>query len=218
MIPEIVTPETKDFTTELQQIGLVPELLREISERILLAFKQKTSNDAAGADGIYAYLAAVRAFRDMLCPMGWSIDRRHNLEIIENRNLKVSISVSSGDKNTGKKDEIPKTKNPKGEQTREIVYQNARNSLFYEFDQKHTSIIEIKPFWIFLYHIDTKISQMRTEISLPLEMDFYGTRVENWGKRIILNTIDFPPSPVLSDPDFVEEVEFEIKRRSNDKL
>ena len=51
---------------------------------------------------------------------------------------------------------------------------------------------------------------MRIEVSLPIEMDFYNTRVESWKKRIILPPVDFNPTPVLDDPDFVSDFEFEI--------
>lgn len=216
MIPEIVTSDDENFVLELSKLGLNPEWFKEISEKILIAFNQTTLNDAASAPGSYAYFAAVRSVRDFFCPMGWKIVRRHGLELTENEKLNISILVSSGNKDTGNKNKIPKTKNPKGQQTISIVDHNAKCELFYAYDQNNITKIIPKPFWIFLYHIDKNKEEMRIEVSLPIEMDFYNTRVESWKKRIILPPVDFNPTPVLDDPDFVSDFEFEIKRKVNE--
>lgn len=217
MLTEIITEKNTNYELELTKLGLTESEIQEVGKKIIVAFNQATKNDAASASGIYAYLTAVRALRDLLCPKGWKVVRCHNLETTENKDKTISILVSSGDINTGNPEITPKTKNPKGEQTRKVVYQNAKNELFYEFDLKHTSISKIKPFWVFLYRIDKDMEQMRMEISLPIEMDYHGTKIDDWKKRIIISPIDFKPSPVVSEPDFAEDFEFKIKRRSNEE-
>ncbi|HCY83947.1 MAG TPA: hypothetical protein DHV36_02300 [Desulfobacteraceae bacterium] len=215
---EIITHETQTYADELSQLGLEQSWIEQIAGRIISAFNQTTRNDAKSAAGIMAYLAAVRSVRDILCPEGWTIEREHNLEITKNDEIGISLIVSSGDKNTGNENQTPKTKNPKGEQTKRIVHENTNyKSLFPDFDKIHTIEICENPNWILLYHIDAPQKQMRLEISLPVKMNYYGNKIEDWKKRIILPMIDFNPSPVVSDPEFAEEFEFEIKRKADDR-
>lgn len=213
LLSEITTFEagTSENHSALESLGLKHEWLSQICMRALAAFNQATYYDAASAAGIYAYLAAVRAKREILCPQGWQLMRQNNLEMTKNPNDNTAIIVSSGDENTGVRDKIPKTKNPKGSQTKMIVYQNHEPMPLFpsldnlEADEKKA--IEIGSTWILLYHIDSVNSQLRMELSLPIEMDVDELRVSGWDTRIILSPIDF------NDP--VANLEHEIRPEYN---
>jgi hypothetical protein len=216
----LFTPEEKNFKEKLSEIGLKTEWTKIIADRVLFAFNQATSNDAKSAAGTKAYLEAVRAIRDVLLPKGWKKVQKNNLEITRNKTTGVSLLVSSGNKGTGDKNKTPKTRNTKGEQTKKIVYKNAMElPLFPSFEAKNTRDIHHHHNWFLLYHIDKDKKQMRFEISLPVEMDSFGMRITEWRERIILPAIDFETAPVLvpQEQEFAEDVELEVKRKSNDR-
>ena len=218
MEARIFSPTIGSFNDKLNELGLRAEWLTPISERALLAFNSATPHDPKSAAGVNSYNMAVRTLRDILCPKGWEPKTDNNLEITGNDSIGVSIIVSSGDKGTGNPNKTPKTKNGKGEQTKKVVFQNSMTpSLFPEFDAEHIKELEISSTWMLLYHIDMKAKQVRMELSLPMEIDFYDTRVTSWKERIILPALDFGSRPVIKPEEFVESYEPEIKRKSNDR-
>lgn len=213
----ILKPNVLQQENELELLELTPDLLNDVGLRILTAYSQTTSHDAANAAGSYAYFAAVRAMRDILCPKGWSMARKANLEVIMNSEVSISILVSSGDKYTGREDREPSTKNSKGNQTKKIVYANAKNPyLFPEMNKAFQVNPGSTPTWFLLYHVDTKKSQMRMELSLPTSFDANDLKVHGWMRRIILSSIDFNRTQIEIEQDFAPAVEFEIRRKSNE--
>ena len=218
MQPEIILPDTTRHFDLLEELDLRPELLRECGMKALAAYNQTTLHDAASAGGQYAYLAAVRSVRDGLCPIGWEPHVRHNLEMTVNPETNISILVSSGNKDTGKKNGSPKTKNPKGNQTKKIVSFNYRQLRLPTKGYKVKNI-SISNIWLLLYHIDIKMSQMRLELSLPVEMDLEEVHVTGWHKRIIIPHIDFDHAPIppftKTDQEFSDDFSIELKRKSN---
>ena len=120
-------PNTTDHQNILQTLGLQEKHLREIGTRALASYTSTTDDDAIGAAGQYAYLAAVRATREFLRPVGWTRYKKkgQNIEFAALPSKNILLCTSSGDKNTGLEAE-PKTKNPKGAQTQRIVNNNAQ--------------------------------------------------------------------------------------------
>jgi hypothetical protein len=218
MLPEVFIPNTSQQINFVSELGLSGELLQEVGRKALAAYHQTTAHDASGAAGQYAYLAAVRALRDILCPKGWEPHVRHNLEMTVNPETNISIMVSSGDEGTGVEDATPKTKNPKGDQTKRVVAFNARQLRLPTLEYKVQNI-SISKVWVLLYHTDVKKSQMRLELSLPVEMDMNDIHISGWNKRIILPPVDFEYTVTTPAPkyrkNFIEEFSIELKRKSN---
>lgn len=216
MQTEIFTPNTAQHIETINYLDLKPEWLQRVGMRALAAHNQTTTFDAAIAPGLYAYLSAVRALREILCPEGWGKDMRHNVEMVTNPTTKVSIMVSSGDKDTGIKSGKPQTKNTKGNKVKKIISVNREQLQFDTMQDKITNISRSR-IWMLLFHIDTDKSQMRLELSLPREMDLNDERVVAWVKRVMLPSIDFSqtPPPVRRHQEFTQEVPIELKRKSN---
>lgn len=218
MYPEILTPDTSQYTDNLEILALKEIWLQEIGVKALAAYNQTTTHDAKNAAGSYAYFAAVRAKREVLCPQGWEPDVRGNIEMTVNPKTQDTIIVSSGNKDTGLQYGFPKTKNPKGTQTKLITEFNWRQTTLPHpsFEQKVQNIA-ISKIWILLFHFDMSKSEVRLELSLPVEMDVDNMRVIGWSKRIILPSIDFThqPTPQKSPKDILPEFKVELKRKSN---
>jgi len=210
-------PDMPRHTNAMNDLGLKLGWFKEIGQKVLTSYLQATPNDAANAAGTYAYLAAVRAVRDILCKNGWEIQRRHNLELTVLTEREIVLLVSSGDKYTGNEGYEPHTKNPKGTQTQEIVDRNlGQKSLWKEMEPKACGDLDKAPTWILLYHIDLKNNEMRMEVSLPISFDTQEWKVNGWEKRVILPSIEFDVTPVDITPDFAPEIEIEINRRVNE--
>ena len=205
----------------LKMLDLESNRLTQVCERALTAFFQATKNDAANAAGSYAYFAAVRAIRDIFCPLGWKRGREHNLEYIAHPKNGIRVIVSSGNQDTGIQNGTPKTKNQKGKQTQKVVAHNALKQIpmFPDREPKFDDD-QVKSTWMLLYHIDIMKAEMRIELSLPIELDAEGLRVAGWKERIILPpikldpTIEFPPNDPNND-DFEQEYVIQIERKDD---
>ncbi|MEN8135224.1 MAG: hypothetical protein ABFS18_06770 [Thermodesulfobacteriota bacterium] len=213
----ILQPNTPGQKNALESLDLTQEMFKEIGQRILLAHSQATANDATMAPGMYAYLAAVRGVRDVLHGNGWKASRQANIELATNAQQKISILVSSGNKYIGREEGDPGNKNPKGRQTQKIIFENFRQlSLFPELEGKEHRDGENASTWFLFYRLDLKRAEMRMELSLPTQFDFYELKVSGWMQRIILDSIEFDSVSIEIEPDFAPEVEFDIRRKAND--
>ena len=209
-------PKTTQQLEKIESLGLKSEWLQDIGRKALAAYNQTTTHDATTAPGSYAYFAAVRALRDILCPEGWQEIVHKNVEMVANPDNGVSIMVSSGNKDTGKENGKPKTKNQKGNQTKKFVSFNNLQRYLPTMEQEITNI-SLSNIWILLFHVDTKKSELRIELSLPIEMDIDDLRVSKWYQRIIIDSIDFSNTPKKNDlyVDFAPESTIELERKSN---
>ncbi len=218
MFSNVKLPSTIDHNNTLKNLGLSENFFNLITERVLTAYTQTTKHDALIAKGMYAYLAAVRAIRDILKPHGWETHREGNLEMIKNDDSGITIMVSSSDHNTGyEKGPEPETKNSKGEQTQRVVLQNGL--LFPEFEKE---LLEknkdLNPVWIYLYHIDEMKSEVRTELALPFNMRMKDgkLKINKWQTRIILPVFKFNKTATpMKESEFTPDIDIEIKRRIN---
>lgn len=203
----------------MDSMSLKIEWFIDLSGRVLAEYNRATSNDALTAAGSYAYFAAVRYIRDILVPYGWKPSPEGGLEITRNDITGIAIVVSSGNEHTGyDKGPEPKTKNPKGPKTLNFLNNNVQLSLWPEMDKKVVVKGENdEPIWVYLYHIDKRKKEIRSELSLPIEMSYDRLRVSRWRSRIILPSVRFGIKPTPPETkyreDYTPELNFEIKRR-----
>lgn len=214
MLSNVLNPDTLPHREALVNLGLKSEWLDMIGVRILAAYRQATPHDAANAAGSYAYFAAVRAVREILCPEGWQPQRQHNLEITKHLTKEAALIISSGDKNTGMLGgDEPKTKNSKGAQTQKIVVKNLQQLNLFPFLDPLKNEARPEYTWILLYHIDNAKSEMRVEISLPVTIDYEDLRVVAWKQRIILPPLKFHPKPLPQKDELTPNIEIEVTRK-----
>lgn len=203
-----------EYKDNLESVGIKEKELREIGEKILTAYRQATPHDALAAPGEFAYLEGVRSFRNLLCPRGWKKESDNNLELTVSPEKGISIVVSSGNKYTGNGKIFPSTKNKKGRQTEKIVYSNIEQLSIPGFKKREKEVAYCST-WIYLYYIDNKKSEMRMELSLPIQLD-KNSKITIWEKRIILQPILFDQAPVVPSLESAPESEIKIRKRANE--
>jgi len=189
------------YDQRLARLGLKKEWLLKVSETLALIPNEITSDDIAGALGLKAYIQAVRTLREVLKPYGWQPYRDRQLELVISPKKDFYIAVSSGDQFTGIKNIAPKTRYPKGPQTLQRVDVNKQLNLFPELKKEKEKNVPL-PTWYFLYFIDLKGKEVRSELSYPLDTDEQG-RISSWKTRIILPSIKIE-SEVKIDLEAVE--------------
>ena len=213
----IMLPDSPSQINALGNLGLKKEMLQDVGLRILTAYSQATPHDAVGAAGTYAYLAAVKAIRDILKKEGWEPLQKNNMEMINHQGQNINILVSSGDRFTGKKEREPSNKNPKGTRTSQIVSNNPRQPYLFPAMNKAAQLEKAPtPTWFLFYHVDLKQEEMRMELSLPSSYDLERRKIHDLIERIILSPIEFDGYNIEVEEEFAPEFEFEIKRKSNE--
>jgi len=230
MIPNVLLSDTPQYKNTLKSMKLKSEYITTLNSRILSEYSRETPHDARSASGQRAYIESVRGIRDILCPYGWQPLREHNLESIIDPSTGLTITTSSGDKNTGIEEFYPKTKNRKGKQTQKLVSENnAQIPIWPELEKKSllkTGVFcqPVDPKWILLYYFDRKKTEMRAELSLPVGMtivsktDSYGQKrnsayIDGWSTRIIFPPLAFNPVPTQPEQDLEPELEIKIRKR-----
>lgn len=215
MLSHLIQPNTLEHAQILDSLGLSADFLSVVGDRILAAYNQTTPNDAAGASGQYAYLAAVRALRDVLGPHGWEPFKRQNLEMVISPTKQMAIITSSGDGLTGLDGDEPRTKNPKGNQTKDFIVKNRNQDfLFPELEPAEPNFNQDSiPTWVLLYHYDRILSEMRMELSLPIHIDISDLRVDQWFTRVRFPAIKFDKTPAPQPYGSAQNFEIEIKRK-----
>ncbi|MDD2864064.1 MAG: hypothetical protein PHC99_04995 [Methylococcales bacterium] len=218
--PQVIT-DHQDLKNELSLYNIPEESLMEIGWRGYAARSNATQNDPPSAAGNYAYFATVRAKRELLCPEGWEQLNKHNLCFTINPETKIAIVASSGNQDVGIAEGHPRTRNSKGERTKDYIFDNYDIFGFEdEYQKKEKPQKDIFPkfeTFVFLYFYDFDKGEIRSELSLPIEMDIKG-QVSKWHKRIILNPISFDTEPTCSRQSNVsfsdsQDIDIPIKRR-----
>jgi len=204
-----------DLASRLAELGLEEEILLQAVQRGQAAWANCTANHPPLYRGISAWAETVSALRELLLPKGWKRSEQGNLPLTVDEAGKLAITVSTGDEQTGLSEGSPCTKSSKGPRTAIAVEVNALQlQLFGDIRLRPEDLESIngQMTWILLFHRDLAASELRCELSRPVNMNVDG-QVDGWAERIILGPTSFdtdkilvPPSEVPQTPNIVVEV------------
>lgn len=181
---------------------------------------------AKSAPGYYAYNGMLTSLSGQMFSTGeWSREDPMSMPLLINRSRKMILTVSSGDAYTGVfgQGTLPRSRNPKGELTRELTrlnrIANERDGLFPAPPKPlHQLLVELADFtfWLSLVYFDRTKLEIRSEVSQPKLISSHG-RVKDYYFRIPL------PPYSLSEDDFddadddpndgFDPVSFDLPRR-----
>jgi hypothetical protein len=188
----------------LEAMGLSREIMAEVCRRGLAQYLTATPYHPSNAAGLLLYLELVQSLRQELVPVGWETDDV-SLALTLNEELGIAIAVRSGDVHTGEPKRIPSFKYPESTTMHNAIGSNARQlglfdgipSLEAFAAPKRVDFDRFQTWWL-LHHVDVGRSEMRAELSLPINIGANGEANE-WKLRIILDSIPFDEEPRI-DP------------------
>jgi len=189
--------EPWDVNRRAAELGLTTEILRKAVEEYLSACASYSDrNYPRNFPACAGWAEAVCSLGDQLAPnpFQWTRIDPCGQPLVINRTGTIALTVAGGDKYTGTVDlSEPRTKNNKGPMTVDFVNTNA--FLFPEMEEdKQAKTEQIRTrsrnTWILLIHRDMDAREVRSELSLPTQMDQEG-HICGWSDRIILNPLDF---------------------------
>lgn len=144
--------------------------------------RKTNADDAAGADGYYAWTRTLRTLRrETRKQDGWHRHSFRNIPGTSNNDESIVIAVSSGDECTGRNGNDPSTKNIKGWDA-EVAVDGNRLRLG-EFAPFEDGPID---FYYLLYRLSD--DGMWAEVSQPVFRDSTG-HVTGWSLRLLLGEI-----------------------------
>ena len=199
---------------KLAQLGIEAGTLRTaviLARQSASMVTEYAPRTKAGTDfwgGVVEHVRRVQA-RD-----GWAKRDDDNWPTVERPDGRVAVAFSSADAKTGHPRLIPSTRNPKGRATRYALDQNqgTLTDLSPDFPSPKLQPTET---WMFIYHIDKYLKQIRMELSLPQPMPAFPrrARVDSWLSRIFIDPFDWS-LPVDIDAGEPPEIDVYVARRS----
>ncbi len=184
---------------KLHALGLDEATVQEMVIRGFVKRQTCTAFHPPSYPGYSQWGETVAASRELLVSRDWSFSDANNLSRVISPDEKVAVIVSTGDDNTARNEyrygEIqPRTKHPKGTETRLAVEANEPTLFDMLSEEKVERAITPRPdhqaTWMLL--IATTKREVRYELSLPKTQDGEGYVCE-WSERII-----FPPIEIDS--------------------
>jgi hypothetical protein len=214
--------EPWDVNRRLRELSdaLTTDVLIEAVTRAQAAWAACTRHHPRSFAGIASWAEGIRTLRDQLTPFNWSSeDDRGQPRAVDPEGI-LAITVLSGDEITGKVGQgQPRTKTGHGPATIEFVDTNAY--LWPQWESEARASLERerileKNTWVLLMYRDTKLGQVRCELSHPTGMDGEN-RIISWSERIILPPVEFEPIPenvTMNEGPDDGEITIDIKRRA----
>lgn len=197
-----------------QQFDLSIHDLNAVAQAIYRGFAEVSSLHPKGFNGTNGWAQGTSTLRATLIPKGWRPDDPQGQPRITSKGRKTSITVSSGNADTGVPQRNPQTRNDKGSQTASSVQFNARQGLLFpvsslESEPARMPAIQGDALWVFLYYIDLDAGQMRVELSRPTGMS-EADKINGWSVRYILPAI--PLGPVMDERphDDSPDIDFDV--------
>jgi hypothetical protein len=209
-----------DKESRLAALGLSEQLLEDGMRFAAAEMDRCSGNDVVSAEGNAGYGKPMRFLRDRLRPAGWTKGGPPiGLESVINPDRTFQIVISSATPATGRENQMPATKYPKGRQTAEAIEDPNQLVLDLVTFTREPKLDLKTLFW--LYCLDKKNNEIRHELSIPTHMSIAPMakrgRIDEFGSRIILSPISLDLDSILEEvreDDFSEDLDIPVVRRT----
>jgi hypothetical protein len=178
-----------------------------------------TENDPRVLRNLVRWGKSFRGLADRLVSKGWQHEEEQNFPTMVAPDGSLSLTVSSGDSNTGRPDgPPPRSRNPKGPVTKHAVNVNQLSFAdiapsFPRLTRPREERPKPPPTWFLLYNVDKDAQEIRVELSLPARLDD-SDHVDWWHERVILPPIPLTREPASAEEEEEEDIDITIERRS----
>lgn len=188
--PAHIFEEPHDRTAGLYALGLQEKTIRKAVVRGLIARRTCTAFDPPSYPGTVQWAQTHRAMRELHAEYEWKPSDANNFSRIISPNNAIAVTVATGDEFTGQNGEIePKTRYPKGTQTKLAVEVNAQQLSLWPAPGAPVAVVEgaRQALWVLL--VSTTEHEVRFELSRPKGQDEKG-HVVSWSDRIVFEPIE----------------------------
>lgn len=186
-------------TTQLYALGLDEPTVEAVVVRGFVARQTCTAFDPPSYPGTVQWAQTHRALRETLTPRDWTPDDSHNYSRVVSPDHKTAVTVATGDEHTGKAGAVePRTKYPKGSETKLAVEMNAQLTLWPTASPVIADEVPRPRQATWMLLIATTEREVRYELSRPKGQDEQG-RVVSWSERIIFPPIQIDSLPTRND-------------------
>lgn len=196
----------------LQRLGLDDGPLREAVYQGHLQRARLTLNHPIIYHGLNMWGEVVAALRDQLRPLDWVREDVGSYALTVHEELKLAITVASGDDATGNPSAHPTNRSRKGRNTVDAIEANRQLELFEQLPPEIEKD-EGNQTWVLMHHTDHARSEIRVELSRPLSIGKDG-KITAWSERIILNSIPFDDHLVEIYPPSGPDIDIDIQRKA----
>lgn len=201
-----------EIANRLEQLGLREAELREAVNQGHLQRTRLTLNHPVIYHGLNMWGELVAALRNQLRPLDWVREDVGSFALTVHEELKLAITVASGDEATGNPSSHPTNRSRKGRNTVDAIETNRQMTLFEELPPDVESE-DGRQTWVLLHHTDTSRGEIRVEISRPSNIGSDG-KITAWAERIILSSIPFDDVLVEIFAPSGPDVEIDIRRKA----
>jgi hypothetical protein len=188
--PARIFDEAHERTTGLHALGLKEPTIRDAVQRGLIARRSCTPFDPPSYPGTVQWAQTHRAMRELHAEQEWKPTDANNFSRIISPNSAIAVTVATGDEYTGQNGAIePKTRYPKGTQTKLAVEVNAQQLSLWPTPGAPVAVTPgtRQALWVLL--IAKTEHEVRFELSRPKGQDEKG-HVVSWSDRIIFEPIE----------------------------
>lgn len=200
------------IASRLEQLGLEEGALREAIYQGHLQRTRLTLNHPVIYHGLNMWGEVVAALRDQLRPLEWVREDVGSYALTVHEELRLAITVASGDEGTGNPTAHPTNRSRKGKNTVEAIEANRQLELFEQLPPELEKE-EGNQTWVLMHHTDTARSEIRLELSRPLNIGKDG-KITSWAERIILASIPFDDQLVDIYPPSGPDIDINIQRKA----
>lgn len=205
--------EPDTIATRLTQLGVTEGALREAVYQGHLQRTRLTLNHPSIYHGLNMWGEVVAALREQLRPDGWIRQEVGSFALTVHEDLKLAITVASGDEGTGNPFAHPSNRSKKGRNTVEAIEANRQLELFERLPPEHRQEGDERQTWVLMHHTDIGRGEIRLEISRPSNIGDDG-KITEWAERIILGSIPFDDELVEIYPPSGPDIEIDIRRKA----
>lgn len=201
-------------TARLARLGVTEAALREAVYQGHLQRTRLTLNHPTIYHGLNMWGEIVAALREQLRPLGWLRQEVGGYPLTVHDELKLAITVASGDEGTGIPHATPSNRSRKGKNTVDAIEANRQLELFERLPPESQGAAEDeKQTWVLMHHTDSITGEIRLEISRPLQIRADG-KIGEWAERIILTGIPFEDDLIEIEPPGGPDIEIDVRRKA----
>lgn len=196
----------------LKQLALEEAPLREAVYQGHLQRARLTLNHPVIYHGLNMWGEVVAALRDQLRPLEWVREDVGSFALTIHEERKLAITVASGDEGTGNPLAHPTNRSRKGRNTVDAIEANRQLELFEQLPPESVEE-EGSQTWVLMHYTDHARSEIRVELSRPLNIGKDG-KITAWAERIILDCISFDDQLVEIYAPSGPDIDIDIQRKA----